>query len=282
MMTIEILDREIQIPQSLNEMTRKQITYLAELLLAELSAESISLLMYNLFTIKSQPMWFQWLIKWELKIKPWWISTRLGRFVHEKLDVDIRLYNAQHYKNVEVIFEATKFLFDKDDTLNTEKISLKAWNSKILKLKQQGPGDYGINLSFGQFWNTEIAFLRYQSEPTAHHYYAFFECLYQLASSQKATLTAPEREVIIWYWAGVREGIFSEFPFVFPKRKGKPAKELDLEAYEENWLDVLDSIAEKPTAYESTNNLPARYVLRHINKKIREAKELEEQLKQKK
>ena len=119
------------------------------------------------------------LLKYELKLKPWWTNTLLGRFVHNTLNIDIRLYNAQHYKNVEVIFEATKFLFDKDDALNTEKISL----------KQQGPGDYGINLTFGQFWNTEIAFLRYQSEPTANNYNAFFECLYQITATQKKGLS---------------------------------------------------------------------------------------------
>lgn len=69
--------------------------------------------------------------------------------------------------------------------------------------------------------------------------------------------------------------LISEFPNVFQKSKSKT---INVAEYQESWLDILDTIAGSPKDYDNFNDLNVRYVLRHLDKTIRENREQKEYL----
>lgn len=268
-MEIELLGKRIVLPSSINDLSQSASRYLVRCLLAGLDAEELSICLYKYLVIDEQPLFFRLKAMFEYRFKPWYVETSVGKFLHEKLNIDIQVYRWNRTETIEQVIQVMSFLFDKEDKLYLQKVISfrEGFNLYV------GPGDYAEFISYGQFWSSEVAFLAYTDNPSEDNFNVFVKSLYKRKRSLGFGfgLTPEERELILMFYATIREGIFSEFPEVFP-RSGKRKEALDLEEYQDNWLDVLDSIAVSPDRYLTINDLPARDVLRHINKKIKDNK----------
>lgn len=276
-MKIELFGTEITIPQSLNELSKKQLAYLVRMIIEDIDPDCIKILLFNRILKDSAPLKLKLKMWYELELKVRWSKTRLAKIVHSFCNIEVQKFITQD--NIDVIMSVMDFLFSKDDRLITQKFPIVRNGTKFYK----SPQDYCTEIGFSEFYNIEISYLRYRSNPSSKTRSEFCRTLYsRLVSSPNLwyyfsakSIDSPVlQELGVYYWEGVRTLIFEEFPYFFKSKKS--GAEIDLEEYEQKWEDMLGVIAEHPHLYEKTANTDVRFVLHHANLKIKEQQELQE------
>lgn len=284
MLRIEIHNQTFAIEQDINKLSRKTLVKIANLTLQRLDQSHFKCYAFLALLAQDNSTWQMFKLKCQTKYKLDFINTKFGRFLSKF--INIKVLNIANQANAEFINTITDFFFNRTNELvknPSERIKASFFGSF------QGPTSYAESFTFGQFWQSKVAFLEYQENPSADNFRAFIAILYprfrmwfcRLSEAKSlhfwrfTKLSPAEQQVILWYYSGVLDMLISEFPNVFQKSK---SKKIDVTKYEESWLDILDTISGSPKEYDNFNALNVRYVLRHLDKTIRENREQKEYL----
>ena len=261
-MILELFGYPFKMPQSINDLSRKELLFLVQQINSDVDPDDLKLRLFRKALDGSASFKLRRKIEFELRFKPWFAKSKFGMQLYRILD--IRLFQIFTYENVHLIERTMDFLFSKDDNLVKQKIPFFYKGST----RYEAPGDYGIGLTFAQFYNTEVAFLNYHQKPSRQLLDTFIDCLYVPKKGKIGFgfgLSNDEKEACLWYWQGVRAMLFAEFGEVFRAKSGSNFQELDIEEYEQQWQDTLGKIAGHPTNYDQTGGTDVRYVLHHMN-----------------
>lgn len=284
MLRIEIHNQEFNIQQDINQLSRKTLVKIADMTLQKLDECRFKFYAFLALLEQDNSRWQMFKLKCKTKYIIDFINTRFGRFVSKF--INIKIHNIANQANAEFINSVSDFFFSRKNEL--VKNPFRKIRTRCLGCFD-GSTDYAESFTFGQFWQSKVAFLQYQENPTADNFRAFITILYPRfrmwfcrLSEEKSlhfwtftNLSPAEQQVILWYYSGVLDMLISEFPNVFQKSKSKT---INVAEYQESWLDILDTIAGSPKEYDNFNDLNVRYVLRHLDKTIRENREQKEYL----
>jgi hypothetical protein len=285
MLRIEIHNQEFNIHQDVNQLSRKTLVKIADMTLQRLDESRFKLYAFLALLEQDNSRWKIFKLKCQTKYPIDFINTKFGRFVSKF--IHIKVLNLTNPDNAEFINSITDFFFSRRNDVVRNPIPRIYFRSKLGFFS--GPSDYAESFTFGQFWQSKVAFLEYQENPSADRFQAFITILYprfrlwffRLSETKSlhfwrfVKLSPAEQQVILWYYSGVLDMLISEFPNVFQKSKSKT---INVAQYQESWLDILDTIAGSPKEYDNFNDLNVRYVLRHLDKTIRENREQKEYL----
>ncbi|MEA5459104.1 hypothetical protein VB796_08655 [Arcicella sp. LKC2W] len=285
MLRIEIDNQEFKIEQDINKLTAKTLIKIAEMSLLQLDESRFRFFAFLAMLEQSNPKWQVLKLKLKVKLSIKFSKTKIGQFLSKF--INLKVYNLANEHNSEFISHCTDFYFSRRNEIYTapiQKIQCSIFGF------YSGMSDFGETFSFGQFWQATVAFLEYQSNPSSDNFRSLLSLLFpkfrlwffRLSDSNAVyfwrftRISDPTKQVILWSFSGIINQIMSEFPNAFVKSKS--TNEINVEETRDSWLDTLDNISGSPDKYDTFNDLNVRYVLRHLDKTIKENKAQKEEL----
>lgn len=256
MKKIEINSQVYNIPESFDELDKHQFVKICHLLQAEVAADKFNFWAFLILIRKSKIELNSWIF-WQLKAKPFFAKSWLGRLLCEKLNLfDIQLINLNTDELSEKIEELTQFIHT-DQTITTNHLNI----IELAGKEYNGVGNYAEFLSFGQFRACEPILMSYSDESAQSCYDQLTAVIYNIDSSLLHKIPA-EIKLGIWLiYIAQRAQIVQEFPKAF---EGKKTTEGEID-YEVQWQKTLHFVAEKAANYAKYDALNARDVLFELN-----------------
>lgn len=263
----------LKLPNQYDDCTKKQLLGIIRTFRTKMTFNA-RLVKLFLILVQNQGDFFDkvsWL--WQLKIKPWWAKSKLGKWIYSEngLNIDVNIIEIDFEDLSLDIIDATAFIFT--DYLLKQKVKNIGFYF--------GPGNYFGDMTFQQFRDTDLEFLEMlDNQEQTDELVVTDEFIFKLYKPlfgvkwPKPHLSNELKELIYMYYVGNRKLLAEEFDSVF--NSGGKNKSFDKNAHEKDWETILNEIAEKPQYYGVVDSLNVRSVLKNLDEKIKKQQALKD------